>query len=654
MHPTDEPMAVRVWSKIRCKRWGVMAFLFFLLFLLSVVVINSLHFTPSETRRLPSTFLSSTGGGDRARARSRQRATLPLHQHHLPPPPNNHNRGWKQNGKVKESWKHHLVDHPRLDHRANIMTDVRTYNNNKKNVKATGTSSKRNQKKVRQPSSSRGHHKNSQSLPVTALPVGQDGSQVHNGSRSELINFPQSPTTQQNTHPAGPQNLYSAGPQTVKRRQRHTANQSLSDLSEHICTSDGQRQRQTQTRHSGKKDQTDQQSVEKVSREHRKNDRPSAEASERKHPHLSGRTETRPAAGTEEGNVSEAHGCKMSAQEGRFTDTDTQKIRTGSPDSLPWLSKDDILKMEFLRSSEVISKARVPAHGQVLKVGLSDPNHSPSPGDPVADYSGHCQHGLCALIKRPDDWIEVFAFHLDRVLGLNRSLPTILRAFNSHILPYRYTRGPARPLVWWDPNIQHLDDDDNDQNSFHLTWPQYQSLLKAKCGSVSALNEAPCVGVHHEEWGRLALFDFLLQVNDRLDRYCCGFQPDPTEPCVENLLHTRCRNPKDLVLVHILVRRAEPSRLVFIDNAGRPNHSHDNINFRLLEGIDEFPERAVSVLQSGCLESLLLSSLYTDKEFWESRGGAPGLKPLIRTVEQRGRILLQHVHDKSFNLNRYL
>lgn len=42
-------------------------------------------------------------------------------------------------------------------------------------------------------------------------------------------------------------------------------------------------------------------------------------------------------------------------------------------------------------------------------------------------------------------------------------------------------------------------------------------------------------------------------MNDRLDRSCCGFTPDPSELCVENLLHIKCENPKDLNLVHILV-----------------------------------------------------------------------------------------------------
>lgn len=134
------------------------------------------------------------------------------------------------------------------------------------------------------------------------------------------------------------------------------------------------------------------------------------------------------------------------------------------------------------------------------------PQHIPE------SHSEHCQRGLCSLIKRTDDWFEVFAFHLDRILGLNRSLPTVLRTFHSEILPYRFIRGVPRPVVWWDPDIQHLSDGNNDQNSIPLSWVQYQKLLQAHCGSDTDLRAPPCVGVRHSEWGRLALFDFLLQV----------------------------------------------------------------------------------------------------------------------------------------------
>ncbi|XP_040021932.2 Golgi-associated kinase 1A isoform X3 [Gasterosteus aculeatus] len=350
-----------------------------------------------------------------------------------------------------------------------------------------------------------------------------------------------------------------------------------------------------------------------------------------------------------------------------FPDSDRRMIRI-SPDlrPVPWFSQDDIHKMELLAEGQVVSKARVPAHGQVLQVGLDAPPHRPQPapktGSPEAapdpsrpeGHAERCQRGHCCLLKRTDDWFEVLAFHLDRVLGINRSLPAVARTLRSDILPYRYTSGIPRPAVWWDPDIQHLADGDNDQNSVPLGWTQYQTLLRLRCGREADLRSAPCVGVHHSEWGRLALFDFLLQVNDRLDRYCCGFTPDPAELCVENLLHAKCGNTKDLLLVHILVRKADPSRLVFIDNAGRPQQSANNLNFRLVEGIDEFPQRAVSVLQSGCLESLLLRSLYSDRAFWDSRGGAGGLGPLVRTLEHRGKILLQHIGDMKLQLKRDL
>lgn len=179
-------------------------------------------------------------------------------------------------------------------------------------------------------------------------------------------------------------------------------------------------------------------------------------------------------------------------------------------ESLPWFSEDDVKKINLLARGTVLSKARIPGHGQVLQVGLGGLNKNTAPL--MGDHNRFCQTGQCALIKRPNDWFEVLAFHLDRVLGLNRSLPAVLRTFHSDLLPYRYTSGPGRPVVWWDPDIQHLADDDNDQNSLSLSWPQYQDLLKARCGTQVPLNSSVCVGVHHSEWGRLALFDFLLQV----------------------------------------------------------------------------------------------------------------------------------------------
>lgn len=110
----------------------------------------------------------------------------------------------------------------------------------------------------------------------------------------------------------------------------------------------------------------------------------------------------------------------------------------------------------------------------------------------------------------------------------------VLRTFKSEILPYRYISGTPRPAVWWDPDIQHLANKDNDQNSVPLSWLQYQELLKAHCGADADLETAPCVGIHHSEWGRLALFDFLLQVKKRpfyIEAFVSGSRPEtPIKP----------------------------------------------------------------------------------------------------------------------------
>ncbi|XP_075411682.1 Golgi-associated kinase 1A [Tenrec ecaudatus] len=324
-----------------------------------------------------------------------------------------------------------------------------------------------------------------------------------------------------------------------------------------------------------------------------------------------------------------------------------------SPESLtrepmpPWFTEHDVQMLGLLARGAVVGKARVPGHGQVLQVGLSAQGVLPALSPPA--FSQHCAQGLCGLIKRPGDLLEVLSFHVDRVLGLRRSLPAVARRFHSPLLPYRYTDGHVRPLVWWAPDVQHLADPDDDQNSLALGWLQYQALLVRGC---SWPGQAPCLGIHHTEWARLALFDFLLQVHDRLDRYCCGFDPEPSEPCLEERLREKCRNPAELRLVHILVRSSASSQLVYIDNAGNLQRPEDRLNFRLLEGIDGFPETAVKVLASGCLPSLLLKSLRADPVFWESQGGAQGLKRALRTLERRGQVLLAHIRKHNLTLHQ--
>ena len=192
-----------------------------------------------------------------------------------------------------------------------------------------------------------------------------------------------------------------------------------------------------------------------------------------------------------------------------WCDTETPGLSSGfrtSEQVPPWLTEQDVRTLQLLAQGEVVGKARVPGHGQVLLVGFSSER---ALQDAAPGLSQLCSQGLCGLIKRPGDLSEVLSFHVDRVLGLRRSLPAVARRFHSPLLPYRYTDGGTRPVIWWAPDVQHLGDPEDDQNSLALGWLQYQALLARGCGRPS---HAPCLGIHHAEWARLALCDFLLQV----------------------------------------------------------------------------------------------------------------------------------------------
>ncbi|XP_056237890.1 uncharacterized protein gask1a isoform X1 [Seriola aureovittata] len=653
-------MAWRVWSKLCCgQKWLLLLYpLFLLLLTISVMTITlPLPSPPADIgRRSSSRALSSAGGfTSRPGVVKASPATAPEQ-----PLTHIYDKSWRSRTGKQSNDKNSIE---------RSHTDSRRKHKNK----GVASKSKEISGAIQQPTPH--HHPRLPQFTVNKGPEHRIKPSNHSAvvrpaahtdihlerSKSRAARFPAAVDTLTTDRRA-------AGGQAGRGRDRHTnrnaqihgsrAGAKLAEIHQALG------KHGHATKHSGKSDK-EQQAVKKpfgdLKKHHNLSEGPSE--SQKDSESLDHRkASSRPQAAVKEDDSS---WCRRFTEQD-FPDGDHRRVRI-SPDlwPLPWLSKDDIQKMELLAGGAVVSKARVPAHGQVLQVSLEPQEQQQPPQRRVSHqqrqeqrhpetHTERCQRGRCSLIKRTDDWFEVFAFHLDRVLGLNRSLPAVLRTFHSDILPYRYITGTPRPVLWWDPDIQHLADRDNDQNSVPLSWVQYQKLLQVHCGSEEDLRSGRCVGVHHSEWGRLALFDFLLQVHDRLDRYCCGFTPDPTEVCVENLLHDKCDNTKDLLLVHILVRKADPSRLVFIDNAGRPHQSTNNLNFRLVEGIAEFPEKAVSVLQSGCLESLLLRSIYTDREFWDSQGGLSGLRPLIHEVEQRGKILLRHIRDRELQLNRDL
>lgn len=304
-------------------------------------------------------------------------------------------------------------------------------------------------------------------------------------------------------------------------------------------------------------------------------------------------------------------------------------IRIYSESTPSWLSKDDLRGMRLLADGALAGVQAVPSQSGVLLLVLE-----PSAAGAVPA----CGPSSCGLLKRPLDLSEVFAFHLDRILGLNRTLPSVSR--KSEFIQ----DGRPCPVILWDSSLSPTSNDTH--SSVKLTWGEYQQLLKQKCWQNGRVPkpEWGCREIHHHEWSKMALFDFLLQIYNRLDTNCCGFRPRKEDDCVQNGLRPKCNDQDSVALAHIIQRKHDPRHLVFIDNKGFFDRSEDNLNFKLLEGIKEFPESAVSVLKSQHLRQKLLQSLFLDKVYWESQGGRQGIEKLIDVIEQRAKILLTYIN----------
>ncbi|XP_073897846.1 Golgi-associated kinase 1B isoform X2 [Castor canadensis] len=247
-------------------------------------------------------------------------------------------------------------------------------------------------------------------------------------------------------------------------------------------------------------------------------------------------------------------------------------IRIYSESAPSWLSKDDIRKMRLLADQAVAGLQPVSSKSGARLLVMEGSSAGSVP---------RCGPSPCALLKQPLDMSEVFAFHLDRILGLNRTLPSVSR--KSEFIQ----DGRPCPVILWDSSLAPASNDTH--SSVKITWGTYQQLLKQRCwlnGRVPK-PEWGCTAVHHHEWSKMALFDFLLQIYNRLDTNCCGFRPRKEDTCARNGLRPNCDEPNSVALAHIVQRKHDPRHLVFIDNKGFFDRSEDNLNFKLLEGIKE-------------------------------------------------------------------
>ncbi|XP_042349614.1 Golgi-associated kinase 1B [Plectropomus leopardus] len=316
-------------------------------------------------------------------------------------------------------------------------------------------------------------------------------------------------------------------------------------------------------------------------------------------------------------------------------DSHISAIRIYSQRAPPWLSPQDVRAMRFLADAEVLRVKEV-SHGDSQTLLIFEGETS---NQKYTQQRDNVCSGQCGVISSPVDTTEVFAFHLDRVLGLNRTLPAVSRKFS-----FLHDSQPC-PVVSWDASL-YPEGLAAGGSTVRLTWGEYQSSLKQRCWhkNISPKADSGCSTVHHYEWSKLALFDFLLQIHNRLDRSCCGFRPRLEDVCVELGQKAECGNQNNIQLTNIVHRGHDPRHLVFNNNKGFFDRNEDNLDFKLLEGIKELPEQAVSVLKSRRLREKLLQSLFLDQTYWESQGGRQGIDKLIDVIERRANVLLTYIN----------
>lgn len=114
---------------------------------------------------------------------------------------------------------------------------------------------------------------------------------------------------------------------------------------------------------------------------------------------------------------------------GEKADSIISSIRIYSQKAPPWLSAQDVKAMRFLADAKVLRVKEV-SHGDSPSLLIFQGESGDSVNDPKHTERHDVCGGRCGVINSPVDNTEVFAFHLDRVLGLNRTLPAVSRKFS--------------------------------------------------------------------------------------------------------------------------------------------------------------------------------------------------------------------------------
>ena len=188
----------------------------------------------------------------------------------------------------------------------------------------------------------------------------------------------------------------------------------------------------------------------------------------------------------------------------------------------PWFSNEDIQTMRLLSEQEIRESRLLPGtFGDERKVALfraperifTDEdgaiNNQRRYGD-LGSFLEKCRsREACAMVLPSNHVHEVLAFHVDRILGFNRTLPSVARNLAPEELggglinsATNLAKGMIYPMTAFDANAHIVQD--------VLFWSRKK--FRSCALKDQSANKLDCEGTTPEEISSLALFDFLLQV----------------------------------------------------------------------------------------------------------------------------------------------
>lgn len=358
----------RVWSKLCCgQKWILLLFPFFLLFLMIFVMTITLPLPlpPVDLDRHSSRVLSSTG-----EFRSKLRIVEPppvvsIQQHH----PHIHNSRTRPG---KETSKYSVPHRPSGDAVGDDKNSfkVRSHTNTHRQKQRSTDAASKNKEVAGASQSASHHHPQLSNFAVNnaepkhrikpsnhiAVVKPMAHAQIYLQRNKSTRAYRPSPAESINRHPQG---------------DRHT-NANGQTIISHSSTKIEHQQNRQAVKHSGKNDNVGKEplSVKNPPRDRKKQQYFSDNPSDVKE--NSGPSDHRKAVNRDDSDC-------WTFKEQEFSERNRRIRMSEDLQSLPWFSQDDAQKMELLARGKVLSKARVPAHGQVLQVAMDPPAHHQVP-----------------------------------------------------------------------------------------------------------------------------------------------------------------------------------------------------------------------------------------------------------------------------------